>query len=436
MSDESPSVLLNRWWDQGLRLVHVVTWDETLLLREAEALAERRAVPLWVWSAVTGLRRPDDAIGAQLSRDVETFLERALSAPAGIVVAMDLPLESLSPLARRALRDIATRKAPVLLVASSPPGYDLPDSLSQYSVSLALGGPWSPQMAHWRHGADVSLRHQAERRAVQVPGLELVEPAVDWGGVGGLHKLKAWVERRALALNPDLHLPFPRGVLLYGVPGTGKSLSVQALARSWDRPLLRLNWGGLFGRYVGQSEAQLRAALTAAEGLAPAILWIDEIDKGVGTGDSVEDAGVSQRMLGYLLTWMHEHSSPVLVACTANSLDGLPAELWRPGRFDALFFVDLPDANAREDILQIHLAAENVPDRTAFHGLGARLVNFSGADIQALVIEAEFFAAQQGRPLTPALLEEVAAEFIPWARMLPEEVERRRNWAQGRLSPA
>ncbi len=422
----------DRWWDEGVRLIEVVNGDEAVVRRQARNLAERRDVPLWEWSAVTGLVRPGDAIGGHLTRDPDTFLERAWTASEGVIVAWDLALEALSPFARRALKEIARRDTPVMLIASAPVGYPLPPSLKHDSLTV-VGGEPGRKMRDWQSSADPRLRRLAQRQAVDVAGLELIDPKRDWRRVGGLRQLKAWADRRALALSRPTYLPFPRGVLLYGVPGTGKSLAVEAWAKSWELPLLRLNWGGLLGRYVGQSESQLTVALSAAEHLAPAILWVDEIEKGLAPGHAQDDGGVSQRLVGYLLAWMQDHDAPIMLAATANDLSDLPPEFWRPGRFDALFFVDLPDAQAREEILQIHLANQGVSDMAPFQGIGARLKDFSGADIEALVVEAKFLAEEDGQPLSPGILEKAIGQVIPWARTLPEEVQRRRDWAKGRM---
>lgn len=435
MNPENASRDWDRWWNEGVRLIEVVNWDERVVRRQARDLAERRDVPFWEWSAVTGLLRPGDAIGGHLTRDPDTFLERAWTASEGVIVAWDLALEGLSPFARRSLKEIARRDAPLMLIASAPIGYPLPASLKHDSLTV-VGGQPSHKMRTWQSSTDPSLRGLAQRHAVDVAGLELIDPQRDWRVVGGLPQLKAWAKRRALALSRPTRLPFPRGVLLYGVPGTGKSLAVEAWAKSWEIPLLRLNWGGLLGRYVGQSESQLTTALSAAERLAPAILWVDEIEKGLGPGHAQDDGGVSQRLVGYLLSWMQDHDAPVMLAATANDLRGLPPEFWRPGRFDALFFVDLPDAQAREEILQIHLGNQGVVDVTPFQGIGTRLDDFSGADIQALVTEAIFLAEEEGHSLNPEILQTAMSHVIPWARTLPEEVQRRRDWAKGRMHPA
>ncbi|MCL5117017.1 MAG: AAA family ATPase [Firmicutes bacterium] len=426
---------LSQWWDEAVRVVAVSTWDEGLMEQALGRLADVREVPYWRWSRVSGLVRAGDALGGQLTRDPETLMDKVLSMPAGVVLAADLWTEALPARVLRAIREAAGRSAPVMLVATAPPGISVPDTLRQDVVQWAVGDALGPRMRRWRESSHLDLRQAVEWQQIDTPGLELVDAAVGWDAVGGLTHLKAWAMQRALALDSDRNLPFPRGVLLYGIPGTGKSLSAKAWASAWGIPLLRLNWAGLLGKYVGQSEAQLMAALAAAERLAPAILWVDELEKAIGRMDEA-DGGVSRRLVGWLLTWLQEHEAPILLLATANDMEGLPAELWRPGRFDALFFVDLPDAQAREDILRIHLNHHRIASPGQYQGIGAELVNFSGADIAALVLDARFLAAERGGSLTPALLREASHSMIPWAETLGEEVARRRAWAKGRLRPA
>lgn len=426
----------NAWWDVGVRLVAVETWDEGLAQAAANALAEMREVPLWQWSAISGLTRSDDVLGGALTRDADIWAEKVLAMPAGVVLARDLWHAPLDHRALRALRDVAHRSAPVFVIATSAPGCDLPEMLRHDMVRMPVGGPRGPLTSRWAESGIPSLQTLVHRQETRIPGLDWVQPAGDWSQVGGLERLKAWADERRLALDPARGLPFPRGVLLYGIPGTGKSVSVRAWAGSWNLPLLRLDWGGLMGRYVGQSESRLAAALKAAEDMAPAVLWMDELEKGVGADADGHDSGVSRRLTAHLLTWLQEHEAPVLLLATANSMQGLPPELLRPGRFDALFFVDLPDAGARREILAIHLRRHGVLDPTPYLGIADVLEDFSGADLASAVIESLFRSAVHQVPLTPAVLAEASASIVPWARTLGEELAQRRAWAKGRLLPA
>ena len=431
------SAIWNEWWDHGVRVLGVETWDEDLARREAAVVAEMRSVPLWAWSRVGGLTRAGDALAGALTRDPETLLDKVLAMPAGVVTAFDLWAEPLSPRALRALKEISTRNAPVMLVAVAPPGTPPPPSLAQSLVQVRIGGPRSPRVQAWLSSTDEALVQHVRRQNAIQPGLDVIAgERRGWDQVGGLSHLKRWAKRRQLALNVDLQLPFPRGVLLYGIPGTGKSLSVRAWAGDGGLPLIRLDWGGLMGRYVGDSESRLAGALAAAERLAPVVLWVDEMDKAFGFPGSGDDGGVDRRLVGMLLTWMQEHAAPVLMLATANNVAGLPSELLRPGRFDALFFVDLPDQNCRRDIMAIHLMNHGVAPAAEMLSVAEELDDYSGADIAAVVEEARFLGALERQAVCADLLRRSAQDVIPWARTMGEELARRRGWAKDRLRPA
>lgn len=421
------------WARAGVRVWAVQTWEEAEVWHRAQDLSERLGLDLWRWSAVSGLVRPGDALSGALTRDVETFLDRLLALPAGVVVAADLWNEPLSARAVRQIRELAESPSLVLLLATSPPGAEVPASLAQSVVNVSVGSGWGARFRSWLEGPDPGLRRALERQEVTTAGLAVVAGDGGWDQVGGLSGLKGWAKTRRLALDPESALPFPRGVLLYGIPGTGKSLSVKAWAHDWQLPLLRLDWAALMGRFVGQSEGRLSLALAAVERIAPAILWVDEIDKAFGDPGQAEDSGVTRRLVGMLLTWMQEHDAPVLLVATANQVQGLPAELLRPGRFDRLFFVDLPDREARAEILRIHLRRQSILPNPELVAVADELEQFSGADIAQLVVEARFLAAERHRSLTADLLNESARQVIPWAHTLTEELNARRVWARHRL---
>jgi SpoVK/Ycf46/Vps4 family AAA+-type ATPase len=224
-------------------------------------------------------------------------------------------------------------------------------------------------------------------------------------------------------------------VLLVGVQGCGKSLAAKYVARAWGLPLLKLDAGRLYDKYVGETEKNLRRAISTAESLAPSVLWMDEIEKALAPSGG-DDGGVSRRMFGSFLTWLQEKRDDVFVVATANDLSVLPPELLRKGRFDEIFFVDLPDAPEREEILRIHLGLRR-QDPAAFDvpALSARADGFSGAEIEQAVIGGALRALQAGRPLDTALLAEELAATVPLSRSRAEDVQRLRAWAQGRFVP-
>ena len=257
--------------------------------------------------------------------------------------------------------------------------------------------------------------------------------------IGGLDALKHWLEQRHMAFSEEAMrygLPLPRGVLLVGPQGTGKSLTAKAIAHSWSMPLLRLDVGRLFAGLVGASEARTRDMIQRAEAMAPCVLWIDEIDKGFG-GDSRSDGGTSQRVLGTVLTWMAEKTSAVFVVATANGVDKLPGELLRKGRFDEIFLLDLPSADERRSILDLQLRRRRPKHSITLEVLVDRTAGFSGAELEQTVIEAMHLAFAEQREFGEADLIAAASQVVPLSRTAREQLEELQAWASGgRARPA
>ena len=291
--------------------------------------------------------------------------------------------------------------------------------------------------------SDIQRVMEEKRQVIRKSGLLEYYPAEhDLLGVGGLENLKDWLSRRATAFGEPARrfgLPEPKGLLLLGVQGCGKSLTAKAIASQWTLPLLRLDVGRIFSGLVGSSEENLRRAIRVAESAAPAVLWVDEIDKAfAGAASSgTEDSGVSARVLGTFLTWLQEKKAAVFVVATANRVEGLPPELLRKGRFDEIFFIDLPDARERAEILAIHLRHRG-RDPVAFDvtQVATRALNFSGAELEQVVVEGLYLAFAQGVELATAHLLAAVTQTFPLAVTLAEEVERIREWAAHRTRPA
>lgn len=252
--------------------------------------------------------------------------------------------------------------------------------------------------------------------------------------IAGFSRLKAWLEERRAFFKGDVantDLPVPKGMLLLGVQGCGKSLAAKTVAGSWHAPLLRLDFGALYNKFYGESEKNLREALQTAEVMAPCVLWLDEIEKGIAGGS--DEGGPSTRMLGTLLTWMAEKKAPVFLVATANDIQALPPELIRKGRFDEIFFVDLPNDEVRFSIFDIHLKRQKA-DLTQFDF--ARLVEesdgFSGAEIEQAVISAYYTSHAQGRELNQALLQEELRKTQPLSVVMDGQIQQLRDWAQDR----
>jgi len=287
-------------------------------------------------------------------------------------------------------------------------------------------------------GAVPLVNREKERVIRQSQVLEYYEPDATTDDVGGLDNLKNWLERRNLAFGGEaraLGLDPPNGVLLLGVQGCGKSLVAKAIAKTWKFPLLRFDMGKVFGGFVGQSEFNMRSALQIAEALAPCVLWIDEIEKGLaGMGSSDQlDSGVTARVVGTLLTWMQEKREPVFVVATANRIEMLPPELLRKGRFDEIFFVDLPTASVREEILKIHLRKKKRDpgefDLPALAGLSA---GYSGAELEEAIREGLIEAFADGHDLCTDDIAGALKATFPLSLTMGESIGQLREWARVR----
>ena len=254
--------------------------------------------------------------------------------------------------------------------------------------------------------------------------------------IGGMHRLRQWLEVRKSFFrdDPPENLDPPRGVLLLGVQGCGKSLTAKAAAGVFGVSLLRLDFGVLYSKYYGETERNLRKALETAEVMAPCVLWLDEIEKGLAVGD--DDNGLSRRVLGTLLTWMAERKKPVFIVATANEIARLPPELVRKGRFDEIFFIDLPSLSNRREILAIHLRKRCLdPAQLDLDELAKAADGFSGSEIEQAIVSAMYTAHAQERELTEADLLTEIRQTRPLSVLMSERVEELRQWAAERTVP-
>lgn len=480
-------------------LVYVVTHEEGRLERLLRELARRQGKPFYTWTATGGLvsGAVSEAAGTPRFAPPAEILERIrIQEGGGIFLLRDLHAHFDDPLVIRRLRDLVAALADThrTVIVSAPrlalPAelekdvtvVDLPlpepdelrDALRALLVELGAGKPEAVQIsrddielfvraaqgltlaeaesafarAAVTGGAlrseDVALVIEEKRQAIRKSGILEFHPAqAELADVGGLLRLKDWLRRRGKALDGgarEFGLPMPKGVLLLGAPGCGKSLSAKVVANTWRLPLLHLDLGRIFSGLLGSSEENMRRALRIAEGVAPAVLWIDEIEKGLagGGGRSGEnDGGTAQRVFGSLLTWMSEQQAGVFVVATANRIDSLPPELLRRGRFDEVFFVDLPDPFAREEIFRIHLRRRGrEPEAFDLEALVEKCAGFSGAEIEHCVLEGLFAAFDEGRELSIEDLVRAAAETTPLSVTCAEELERMRTWAATRARAA
>ncbi len=464
-------------FDAGYGLAVLASFEEARALEAAQLAAAELGVPFASWSVTAGSSQAPPSLAALLEA------LRAGRAP-GLVALLDVRPAALDPLERRLLREVA-QEGPLFrqfLLAVTPTG-GLPEELtretaivtlappddSELSVALrevseGLGVALDPAVAEGavraarglgleeaRRAFRIALRQGGDptaavldekrrllRRSAALDCVELsAEEAAGLAAVGGMDQLKAWLVDRQRSFAPEARafgLPPPKGLLLVGVQGCGKSLSAKAVAAQWRLPLARLDLAALFAGEAAP-EASLRQSIAAAEAMAPVVLWVDEIEKGFAGLDR-GDGGMA-RLFGWFLTWLAERQAPVFVVATANEVAGLPPELLRKGRFDETFFIDLPDARARGDILAIHLRRRGRdPAKLRVAGLAERAEHFSGSELEQLVVSGLHAAFAQGRELAPEDLERALHEAVPLYRTYEERIKALRDWARGRARPA
>jgi ATP-dependent 26S proteasome regulatory subunit len=290
---------------------------------------------------------------------------------------------------------------------------------------------------------DVDLIVAEKQQLIRKSGvLEYFQSQEQFGDIGGLEILKAWLQNRALAFTEKAQkfgLPSPRGILLLGVQGCGKSLTAKAVAHLWRLPLLRLDVGRIFAGLVGSSEENMRRAIRMAEIVSPCVLWLDEIEKALAgiQSSGYADSGVTARVFATLNTWMQEKTHPVFVVATANDISALPPELLRKGRFDEIFFVDLPAEEEREEIFSIHLRKRGRnPEEFDLDDLAEESAGFSGAEIEQAAISALYTAFEQDRELTTDDIQTALKQTVPLSITMREDIGMVRRWAKGRARPA
>ena len=292
-------------------------------------------------------------------------------------------------------------------------------------------------------GADVNEVFAEKQQIIRKSGLlEYYSASESFTDVGGMSILKDWLERRSISFSEEARLyglPPPKGILLLGVQGCGKSLCAKAVASLWQLPLLRFDMGRMFGSLVGSSEENVRKAIAVAESVAPAILWVDEIDKAFAgsQGSGASDGGTTARVFGTFLTWLSEKTAPVFVVATANDISQLPPELLRKGRLDEIFFIDLPSAEERAQILQIHIAKRGrKPESFRIPELVAASKDFSGAELEQAVISALYDSFYLRQELATEHILEALQQTVPLSKTMDEPLSRLRTWADGRARHA
>jgi len=360
------------------------------------------------------------------------------------VVDLPLPdLRELNELLKNTIKEvnektdlkIDPKKVPAEQILKAALGLTLNEAENVFAKSLVLGGRLTAE--------DIPVILSEKEQLIRKSGILEYYPASEkFKEIGGLEILKDWLSKRRLAFTEkakEYGLPFPKGVLLLGIQGCGKSLCAKAVSSLWRLPLLRFDVGKVFSSLIGSSEENIRKAIHAAESVAPAILWIDEIEKAFSgiLSSGMSDGGTTARVFGNFLTWLQEKTSSVFVIATANNISSLPPELLRKGRLDEVFFVDLPTEREREDILRIHLEKrKRDPNAVDMKKLAKETKEFSGAEIEQAIISALFDSFEKKVPLTTEMLSRAVAETVPLSKTMREEMESLRNWASGRAVKA
>ena len=473
-------------------LIYLDTSEEDRANVLLQHVADRLRVPLFTWTRSQGLSRADLGDMIYQSPDATKAVQHVISARQDAVyhfrsfahtLAGD---DLLTSLVRDATRSLEQLRGSLVLTGE---GVDLPSQLKELAAHVTLPGPSDDEFRELlasivqdiskaqhvevalsreetthlvQHLSGLTLMEaekiltkaiiedgalssqdiehviEAKRRVVEREGLLEYYPASKtMASVADLVTLKAWLAKRKAVVKDSeraekFGLTFPRGMLLLGVPGCGKSLSAKAVASEWGLPLLKLDPSNLYNKYIGESESNFKRAMRAAERMAPVVLWIDELEKAFASGGG-EDGGVSQRILGSFLSWMQERHGDVFVVATANDIQSLPPEFLRKGRFDEIFFADLPDQETREQILQIHLDSRG-HDASGFDlvTLATQTDGFSGSEIEEVVVSALYTTFSNETALDTAALGVEIVATKPLSVTMREKIQKMRDWAKER----
>jgi len=482
-------------------ILYIISWEERRIEDILRDVARERRKKLYGWSLTEGIFPLDDFDGPPVdlaTQNPQRALDHiAASQEQAIFVLKDFhpflnEQRSDQPIIVRRLRDITNelkRSYKTLIILSPqlhfPPelekditvlDYSLPTrqelehSLNQvikaarerYNVNLKLDPQTREKVLKasqgltctecenvlakslvQTRGLDVNLIIAEKKQIIRRSNaLEYFEASEDMSLVGGMPLLKEWLNKRGLAFSErarQFGLPEPRGLLLLGVQGAGKSLVAKAISSQWQLPLLRLDLGSLFSEMVGSSEQNMRAALRLAESVAPCLLWLDELEKGLAGAASshLSDAGTTARVFGSFLTWMQEKTAPVFVVATSNDITILPPEILRKGRFDEIFFIDLPTGEERVQIFAIHLARRGRDPRNFdLELLSEKSDGFSGAEIEQVIISGLYDAFEANHDLNNEDVLKALSATVPLSRTMENQISALRNWARAHARPA
>ena len=474
--------------ESGRKLIVIETEREGCFIEGFRRLANRSNKAYFQWTVTKGLLRLSEGYEHQtLNKDPDQlFAQIQASNHAGVYVLVDFHHYLNDPTSIRHIKDVLINSPQQTLIllsqeielpeelANKATHYSLPlptiDNLKRMMNDLAvewmaeqnkklevasktildqllvglcgLSSSDAERMARhaiWNDGiinqndiVEVAERKFGLLNNNNVLNLELDYEELD--NIAGFDKLKDWLEVRRQVFSGEIKLPGgdkPKGLLLLGVQGCGKSLAAKAVAGSWQLPLLHLDFGTLYNRFYGQTEENLRTALDIADKMQPCVLWLDEIEKGMSAVSTSDD--VSKRLLGTFLTWLAEKKTSVFVVATANDVSKLPPELIRKGRFDEVFFVDLPKQNEREEILRIHFKRRNLSaDSIDIKAIAEITENFSGAELEQVIVSTLYQTYSEKTPVTTELIIKLAQSTQPLSVLMAEKISAIQDWAKGR----
>ena len=469
--------------------LYLVSHEEQRVDAEMKAIAQELNYDLHLWSVVDGLVDAQNSKARSANDPLEVLIAISELKEKSIIVLKDfhLFLTDPNPILVRQLKDVLqrakTQNKTLIIVGCR---LVLPPELEREVTVVEFSLPGKDQLGHVLNGicesAELKLMEGEERekvldaasglttieaenafalsvvqskkicpvvvgkekaQAVKKNGLlELIETEIELSNVGGLDVLKDWLLKRKEAFGQkavQYGLPTPKGLLILGIAGTGKSLTAKATASVLGVPLLKLDAGRLFGGLVGQSEGNLRSVIQTAEAISPCVLWIDEVEKGFAGSKSsgATDGGTSARVFGSFISWMQEKKAPVFIVATANDVSQLPPEMLRKGRFDEMFFVDLPNQTEREAIWAIQIQKyRRDPAEFDLVQLARATEGLTGSEIESVFVDSLFSGFDAGKEPTDLTIAQILIDFVPLSKLMAEQITGLRNWAKGRARSA
>ena len=473
-------------------IVYVVSSEEERVENAIKNIASKRSKKVFSWSITNGIESENQSPNTELKDPIKSLEYIVKTDVNGIFILRDFHPYLNDPIVIRKLRDVnkalktcmkniillsSVLKIPleiekeiaiidydlpskeeinqiietILRSVKNPSDIDIFDDLKKREkvIEAALGltadeaeNVFAKSLVQTNQ-FDIDIILSEKEQIIRKSGvLEFYKASENFSDIGGIENLKNWLKKRTLAFTKearDFGLPQPKGILLIGIPGCGKSLTAKSISSLWKLPLLRLDVGRVFSSLVGSSEENVRKAIMTAESIAPSILWLDELEKGFSGVQSsgFSDAGTTARVFGTFLTWLQEKTSPVFVVATSNNISALPPELLRKGRFDEIFYIDLPNIEERKEIFKIHLNKRHrEPSKFDLNKFAKETHGYSGSEIEQIIISALYDAFDSNSELNNERLIHSIKEMIPLSQTMEEQIVKIREWANTRARKA